>query len=53
MVAAMIQCALSEHPPLRLVLGSDSYTWMQATLSARLAAIESQRESAFATDADD
>ena len=53
MVAAMIRCALSENPPRRLVLGSDAYTRMQAVLSERLAAIESQRESAFATDADD
>lgn len=53
MVAAMIRCALSEQPPRRLVLGSDAYTRMQAVLSERLSAIESQRESAFATDADD
>ncbi|NTV71418.1 MAG: SDR family oxidoreductase [Azonexaceae bacterium] len=53
MVAAMIKCALSENPPRRLVLGSDAYTRMQAILCARLAAIESQRESAFATDTDD
>lgn len=53
MVAAMIRCALSDNPPRRLVLGSDAYTRMQAVLSERLAAIESQRDSAFATDADD
>ena len=49
----MIRCALSDKPPRRLVLGSDAYTRMQAVLSERLAAIDSKRDSAFATDADD
>ncbi len=53
MVAAMIRCALSDNPPRRLVLGSDAYTRMQSVLAERLAAVESQRDSAFATDADD
>jgi NAD(P)-dependent dehydrogenase (short-subunit alcohol dehydrogenase family) len=53
MVAAMIRCALSAQPPQRLVLGSDAFTRIQAALSERLSAVESQRETAFATDADD
>ncbi|WDF82121.1 SDR family NAD(P)-dependent oxidoreductase [Lacticaseibacillus pabuli] len=39
--------------PLRMTLGSDAYAQIHASLAARLAALEKQKDLAFATDADD
>ncbi|WP_158694453.1 hypothetical protein [Streptomyces canus] len=39
--------------PLRLVLGSDSYRFLQAAPSERLAEIEAQRDTAGLTDITD
>jgi NAD(P)-dependent dehydrogenase (short-subunit alcohol dehydrogenase family) len=49
-VAAMIEAALSEHPPRRLLLGSDAYRLVTEALNERLAAFERQRAVAFSTD---
>ncbi|WP_461009452.1 SDR family oxidoreductase [Streptomyces capparidis] len=49
---ATIEAALSENPPLRLLLNSDAYEAVTATVRARLAALESQRDSAYAADAE-
>ena len=51
-VAAMIEAALSEHPPRRLLLGSDAYRLVTEALNERLAAFERQRAVAFSTDVD-
>lgn len=54
MADAMIAAAASPEPlPLRLLLGSDAYTLAHATLTARVAALEAQRDLALSTDADD
>ncbi|MBB3676209.1 SDR family oxidoreductase [Modestobacter versicolor] len=51
MAAAMI-ASVDQHPaPLRLVLGTDAWTAVTATLEARLAAVLPQREVAASTDA--
>lgn len=47
---AIIACADAEKAPLRLVLGSDSYTNMRRALRERLADLEAQRETAGNTD---
>lgn len=39
-----------ETVPLRLPLGSDTYTWIQAALTARLAALEAMKDVALSTD---
>lgn len=52
-VDAMIACADADPAPLRLVLGSDSYTHMKHALSTRLAALEAQRDLACFTDHDE
>jgi len=51
-VAAMIEAVLSEHPPRRLLLGSDAYRLVTEALNERLAAFERQRAVAFSTDVD-
>lgn len=54
MADAMIAAATSADPlPARLLLGSDAYTLAHAALSARIAALEAQRDVALSTDADD
>ena len=52
-VKAIIQAADADELPKRLLLGSDAYALVRAALAGRLAAIEAQRETAFATDAED
>jgi hypothetical protein len=49
-VAAMIEAALSENPPRRLLLGSDAYCLVTEALNERLATFERQRAVAFSTD---
>lgn len=51
-VAAMIEAVLSEHPPRRLLLGSDAYRLVTEALNERLATFEWQRAVAFSTDVD-
>jgi hypothetical protein len=51
MATAMIEYVGHDPAPLRLVLGSDAAQAMEAALTARLADVRSQRESAAATDA--
>ena len=49
---ATIKAALSENPPLRLLLNSDAYEAVTTTLRRRLASLEGQRDSAYAADAE-
>ncbi|AQZ54497.1 SDR family oxidoreductase [Martelella mediterranea] len=49
-VAAIISAAESEAPPLRLALGSTAYASISQALSARLRAVEAQREVADSAD---
>jgi NAD(P)-dependent dehydrogenase (short-subunit alcohol dehydrogenase family) len=49
---ATIEAALSENPPLRLLLNSDSYEAVTATVRRRLVALEGQRDTAYAADAE-
>jgi NAD(P)-dependent dehydrogenase (short-subunit alcohol dehydrogenase family) len=51
-VAAMIEAALSENPPRRLLLGSDAYGLVTDALKERLATFEQQKAVAFSTDVD-
>src|SRR2546429_4015199 len=51
-VAIVIEAALSEHPPRRLLLGSDAYRLVTDALNERLATFERQRAVAFSTDVD-
>jgi NAD(P)-dependent dehydrogenase (short-subunit alcohol dehydrogenase family) len=51
-VAAIIEAALSENPPHRLLLGSDAYRLVTEALNERLATLERQRAVAFSTDID-
>jgi NAD(P)-dependent dehydrogenase (short-subunit alcohol dehydrogenase family) len=51
-VAAMIEAALSENPPRRLLLGSDAYRLVTNTLKERLSTFELQKAVAFSTDFD-
>jgi NAD(P)-dependent dehydrogenase (short-subunit alcohol dehydrogenase family) len=53
MVDAMIACAEQEPAPLRLTLGSDSYSHIAKALTARLAQLEAQRDLARTTDSAD
>lgn len=48
--AAIVAAADVEPAPRRLALGSQAYEVMHASLSARLAELETQRESAYAAD---
>ena len=50
MVEVMIASVEQEPAPRRIALGSDAYQVMHAQLSARLAALEAQRDLAFSTD---
>jgi NAD(P)-dependent dehydrogenase (short-subunit alcohol dehydrogenase family) len=50
MAAAMIASVDQTPAPLRLVLGSDSWTAVTGVLEARLAAVRPQRDVAFSTD---
>jgi NAD(P)-dependent dehydrogenase (short-subunit alcohol dehydrogenase family) len=49
-VAAILSAAESETPPLRLALGSTAYSSISQALSARLHALEAQREAANSAD---
>jgi NAD(P)-dependent dehydrogenase (short-subunit alcohol dehydrogenase family) len=49
---ATIEAALSENPPLRLLLNSDAYEAVTSTVRRRLASLEEQRDSAYAADAE-
>ncbi|RKS75547.1 short-subunit dehydrogenase [Motilibacter peucedani] len=51
--SAIITSVDSREAPLRLTLGSDAYALATAALRSRLEALESARELAFSTDADD
>jgi hypothetical protein len=51
-VAALIEVALSERPPRRLLLGSDTYRMVTDALKERLATVERQRAVAFSTNVD-
>jgi NAD(P)-dependent dehydrogenase (short-subunit alcohol dehydrogenase family) len=51
--AAIIRIGDLEDPPRRQLLGSDAYALVRDALTQRLADVESQRELAFTTDADD
>ncbi len=52
-VSAMISAAESEEPPLRLTLGSTAYSSISKALSARLSALEAQRDVADSADRQD
>jgi NAD(P)-dependent dehydrogenase (short-subunit alcohol dehydrogenase family) len=47
---AVIAVAYAERPPLRLLLGSDAFSAVHASLTARLREIDAQRETASITD---
>lgn len=49
---AIVEAALSDQPPLRLLLNSDAYEAVTTTLRERLNELEGQRESAYAADAE-
>lgn len=49
-VAAILSAAESEKPPLRLTLGSTAYSSISQALSARLSALEAQRDVAVSAD---
>ncbi len=49
-VDAMIEAADSDHPPLRLALGSTAYENIRAALTKRLEALEAQRDIALSAD---
>ncbi|MEA5126070.1 SDR family oxidoreductase [Xanthomonas floridensis] len=51
MVDAMIACTEQSPPPLRLVMGTAAYHAIHDALSARLSALEAQRDIALSTDA--
>jgi NAD(P)-dependent dehydrogenase (short-subunit alcohol dehydrogenase family) len=51
--AAIIRIGDLDDPPRRQLLGSDAYALVREALTQRLADVESQREVAFTTDADD
>lgn len=52
MAGAMIDSVTRQPAPLRLTLGSDAYDHVHASLSARLAALEAQKDLAMAMDDD-
>jgi len=52
-VSAIISAAESEKPPLRLTLGSTAYSSISQGLSARLTALEGQRDVAVSADRQD
>jgi hypothetical protein len=49
---ATIEAALSSDPPLRLLINSDAYEAVTATLRERLAGFEARRDAAYAADAE-
>ena len=49
---AMIDCVEQSPAPLRLPLGSDTYTLVHGALEQRLAALEAGKELAFSVDKD-
>jgi NAD(P)-dependent dehydrogenase (short-subunit alcohol dehydrogenase family) len=49
---ATIEAALSENPPLRLLLNSDAYEAVTSAVRRRLASFEEQHDSAYAADAE-
>lgn len=49
-VDAIIEAADSDHPPLRLALGSTAFENIRAALTKRLEALEAQRDVAFSAD---
>ncbi|MBW9070101.1 SDR family oxidoreductase [Agrobacterium pusense] len=51
--SAIISAAESDKPPLRLTLGSTAYLWISQALSARLSALEAQRDVADSADRQD
>jgi NAD(P)-dependent dehydrogenase (short-subunit alcohol dehydrogenase family) len=51
--AAIIRIGELDDPPRRQLLGSDAYALVRDALTQRLAEVESQREIAFTTDADE
>ncbi|CKI67267.1 SDR family oxidoreductase [Mycolicibacterium smegmatis] len=53
MVDAMITSVEQDPAPLRLALGSDSYSYIKTALTTRLAQLEAQRGLALSTDAAD
>ncbi len=53
MVQAMIDSVDRSPAPGRLTLGSDAYAKVRAALTARIAALDSQKDIALSTDADD
>jgi len=50
MVKLMIDSVEQNPAPKRIVLGSDSYTVIQKSLTERLAVVEAQKDIAFSTD---
>jgi hypothetical protein len=51
--AAIVRIGDLDAPPRRQLLGSDAYALVRDALTQRLADVESQREFAVTTDADD
>jgi NAD(P)-dependent dehydrogenase (short-subunit alcohol dehydrogenase family) len=51
-VAAMIEAAVSQNPPRRLLLGSDAYRLVTDALKERLSTFQQQKAVAFSTDFD-
>lgn len=49
---ATIEAALSDDPPLRLLLNSDAYEAVTTTVRDRLTSFEKQRDTAYAADAE-
>ncbi|MFE7114747.1 SDR family oxidoreductase [Streptomyces sp. NPDC057654] len=49
---AVIEAALSDDPPLRLLLNSDAYDAVTSTVRGRLASLVRQRDAAYAADAE-
>jgi NAD(P)-dependent dehydrogenase (short-subunit alcohol dehydrogenase family) len=49
---ATIEAALSDDPPLRLLLNSDAYEAVTSTVRDRLTLLEQQRDTAYAADAE-
>lgn len=49
---ATIEAALSDDPPLRLLINSDAYERVTSTVRERLAALEARKEAAYAADAE-
>lgn len=49
-IAAIVRAADSDDPPRRLVLGSDAWSLMTGALTARLAAVSAQRDTAAGAD---